>query len=61
MCAVVKDQEPDTIDYQFYLDVDNTKCIVNETYKDSNAVFVHMNGVSIPNNTSKYFQNIKNN
>ncbi|HXT84778.1 MAG TPA: antibiotic biosynthesis monooxygenase [Verrucomicrobiae bacterium] len=47
MCTLVKEQEPDTISYQFYLDVENTKCIVNETYKDSNAAFVHMNGIAI--------------
>ena len=61
MCEVVKKQEPDTINYQYYPDTDNTKCIVNETYKDSNAAFIHMNGINVPTNISRYFQNIKYN
>ena len=44
---MVEANEPDTINYQFYLNEDDeTKCIVYETYSDSEAVFAHMNGVA---------------
>jgi quinol monooxygenase YgiN len=44
---VVEANEPDTIGYQFYLNrEDETKCIVYETYANSEAVFAHNNGVA---------------
>jgi quinol monooxygenase YgiN len=46
MSRVVEANEPDTISYQFYLNRDETKCIVYETYSNSEAVFAHMNGVA---------------
>ena len=46
MSRVVEANEPDTISYQFYLNRDETKCIVYETYSNSEAVFDHMNGVA---------------
>jgi quinol monooxygenase YgiN len=46
MSRAVKDNEPDTINYQFYLNRDETKCIVHETYANSEAVFAHINGVA---------------
>ena len=46
MSRVVEANEPDTINYQFYLNRDETKCIVYETYSNSEAVFAHMNGVA---------------
>ena len=46
MSRVVEANEPDTINYQFYLNRGETKCIVHETYINSEAVFVHMNGVA---------------
>ncbi len=33
--------EPDTIRYQFYLNSSETKCVVYETYANSEAVFAH--------------------
>jgi hypothetical protein len=37
----------DTIDYQFYLNRDDeTKCIVHETYANSEAVLAHNTGVA---------------
>ena len=46
MSRVVEANEPDTINYQFYLNRDETKCIVYETYSNSEAVFAHINGVA---------------
>jgi quinol monooxygenase YgiN len=46
MCRMVEANEPDTLNYQFYLNRGETKCIVHETYINSEAVFVHMNGVA---------------
>ena len=46
MSRVVEANEPDTINYQFYLNRVETKCIVHETYTNSEAVFAHMNGVA---------------
>ncbi|HET6779889.1 MAG TPA: antibiotic biosynthesis monooxygenase [Nitrososphaera sp.] len=46
MSRVVEANEPDTINYQFYLNRDETKCIVNETYANSDAVLAHINGVA---------------
>ncbi len=38
MSRLVETNEPDTINYQFYFNKDETKCIVNETYTNSEAV-----------------------
>jgi quinol monooxygenase YgiN len=46
MSRVVEANEPDTIGYQFYLNRAETKCIVYETYANSEAVFAHMNSVA---------------
>jgi quinol monooxygenase YgiN len=47
MSRVVEANEPDTINYQFYLNRDDeTKCIVHETYANSEAVFAHITGVA---------------
>jgi quinol monooxygenase YgiN len=46
MSRVVEANEPDTINYQFYLNRDETKCIVYESYANSEAVFAHNNGVA---------------
>jgi hypothetical protein len=43
---VVEANEPDTIGYQFYLNRAETKCIVNETYANSEAVLAHISGVA---------------
>jgi hypothetical protein len=32
MSIMVEANEPDTINYQFYLDSNQTKCVVHETY-----------------------------
>ena len=41
MSRTVEANEPDTIDYQFYLNETETKCIVHETYVNSEAALVH--------------------
>ena len=46
MSRIVEANEPDTIDYQFYLNKDETECIVHETYANSEAVLAHITGVA---------------
>jgi len=42
MAKTVQETELDTITYQFYLNKDNTKCIVHETYSNSDAALTRM-------------------
>lgn len=46
MSRAVKANEPDTRDYQFFLNGDGTKCIVHETYANSDAVLAHNTGIA---------------
>ena len=47
MSRVVEANEPDTVGYEFYLNrEDETKCIVQEIYTNSEAVFAHNAGVA---------------
>ena len=46
MSRLVEANEPDTLKYQFYLNRDKTKCIVNETYTNSEAVLAHNTGIA---------------
>jgi quinol monooxygenase YgiN len=46
MSRVVEANEPDTINYQFYLNRAETKCIVHETYANSEAVLAYNAGVA---------------
>ena len=46
MSRVVEANEPDTTGYQFYLNRDGTKCIVSETYANSEAAFAHSNSIA---------------
>ena len=46
MSRVVETNEPDTLSYQFYFGTDQSKCIVHEIYANSEAVFVHSNGLA---------------
>ena len=52
MSRVVEANEPDTINYQFYLN----KCIVNETYANSEAVFAHITRVASQTILPKIFR-----
>lgn len=44
MSKLVKTNEPDTLEYHFYLNSDRKKCIVHETYRNSKAALEHNNG-----------------
>ena|SRR5918911_1065664 len=46
MSRAVEANELDTIEYQFYLNRSETKCIVHETYTNSDAVFAHNAGIA---------------
>jgi quinol monooxygenase YgiN len=46
MSRAVEVNEPGTLHYQFYLNRDETKCIVNEIYANSEAALAHLNGVA---------------
>jgi quinol monooxygenase YgiN len=46
MSRMVETNEPDTIDYEFYLNSDETKCVVHETYSNSEAALVHNNSIA---------------
>ncbi len=56
MSKAVQETEPDTITYQFYLNKDNAKCIVHETYANSDAAFTHVNGVASKTILPKIFE-----
>ena len=56
MARTVQETEPDTITYQFYLNKDNTKCIVHETYSNSDAALTHKNGVASKTILPKIFE-----
>ena len=46
MSRVVEANEPDTINYQFYINREETRCIVLETYANSEAALAHNVGVA---------------
>jgi len=46
LSKVVEANEPDTVEYQFYVNGSETKCIVHETYRNSEAAITHNNGVA---------------
>jgi quinol monooxygenase YgiN len=46
MSRMVENNEPDTINYQFYLNTSETKCMVHETYKNSESVLTHIHGIA---------------
>jgi hypothetical protein len=43
---MVEKSEPDTRNYQFYLNRSKTKCMVHETYTNSESVLAHITGVA---------------
>ncbi len=53
MSRAVEANEPGTLHYQFYLNRDETKCIVNEIYADSEATPCSHKRRCISDNTSK--------
>ena len=46
MSRMVENNEPDTINYQFYLNRTETKCMVHETYTNSESVLAHITGIA---------------
>ena len=46
MSRMVEDNEPNTINYQFYLNRSERKCMVHETYTNSDSVIAHITGVA---------------
>ena len=46
MAKVVEANEPDTINYEFYLNKSETSCVVNEAYKNSVAALAHAKGIA---------------
>lgn len=46
MSRMVEANEPSTTNYEFYLNKDETKCIVHETYANSEAALAHNNSVA---------------
>ena len=59
MSKLVEADEPDTLNYQFYLNEDGTICVVNETYTNSEAVFAHNNSVASRTILPKIFSTAK--
>lgn len=55
MSRVVKANELDTIGYQFYLDSTETKCVVYETYSNSEAALTHNSSTESKTMLSKIF------
>jgi quinol monooxygenase YgiN len=53
MSRTVEANEPNTLEYKFYLNGDKTKCIVHETYRNSEAA--HNNGVATKTILPKFF------
>src|SRR3954447_19994484 len=56
MARTVQETEPDTITFQFYLNKNNTKCIVHETYSNSDAALTHKNEVASKTILPKIFE-----
>jgi quinol monooxygenase YgiN len=46
MSRMVENNEPDTINYQFYLNRSETKCMVHETYTNSESTLAHITGIA---------------
>jgi hypothetical protein len=46
MSRMVENNEPDTINYQFYLNRSETKCMVHETYTNSESALAHITGIA---------------
>lgn len=46
MSGVVEFNEPNTLTYRFYIGEDQTKCVVWETYANSQSALAHANGVA---------------
>jgi quinol monooxygenase YgiN len=56
LCKFVESNEPHTLEYQFYFDDDETKCVVHETYADSEAALIHNDGIASKTILPKIFE-----
>lgn len=56
LCKYVEANEPHTLEYQFYFDDDETKCVVHETYADSEAALFHNDGIASKTILPKIFE-----
>jgi quinol monooxygenase YgiN len=55
MGKAVENNEPGAKRYQFYLNDDETQCILNESYANLEAVLAHLNGVAFLTKFPKIF------
>ena len=55
LSRMVEANEPDTINYQFYLNKSETKCMVHETYANSDAALAHNHGIALQTMLPKIF------
>ena len=47
-CVVaVKENEPGTLQYDWFFNPEETECVVREIYTDSNAVFAHLSNIGV--------------
>ena len=46
MVKVVEANEPDAINYEYYLNNVGTNCVIIEAYKNSEAALAHLKGVA---------------
>jgi quinol monooxygenase YgiN len=46
MSRIVENNEPDTINYQFYLNRSETTCLFHETYTNSDSTLTHIHGIA---------------
>jgi quinol monooxygenase YgiN len=56
MSRMVENNEPDTINYQFYLNGSETMCLVYGTYTNSESVLGHITGVASKTILPKIFK-----
>ena len=59
MSKVVENNEPGTTRYQFFLNDDQTQCVVNESYVNLEAALAHIKGVASQTILPKIFDTCK--
>ena len=59
MSRMVENNEPDRIKYKFFLDRSETKCMVHETYTNSETVLAHITGIASKTILPKIFNSAK--
>ena len=56
LSKIIKEKEPNTTEYLFYLDEKNTICHVHESYENSDAAIAHNNNFASKTILQKIFQ-----